>query len=75
MEVGHAKGGPVEGGFPGCVGKKERLPQEGGGLAPVGFSFAISDPLGSLEMHGFLTSQSFRAGNMLLVLLRVCFHR
>jgi hypothetical protein len=44
MEVGHSQGGPVERGFLNKAGEKEGFSQEGGRLASVGFSFAISNP-------------------------------
>ena len=67
VEVGHAQRGPVEGGLPDRARKKEGFLQKWAGLATGVFSSSISNPLGSGERHGFVTSQIGTAGNPHLV--------
>jgi len=67
VKFSDAQRGPVQGGFTDWAGKRERFPQKGAGLAAVGFSFLVSDPLGVLERHRFLDSLRRGAWNPHLV--------
>ena len=45
MEIGHAQGGPVQGRAADRPRQEECFPEKRGGLAALGFSFSISDPM------------------------------
>jgi len=45
MEIGHAEGGPVQGGPADRRRKKKGFPEKRGRLAAMGFPLAIPDPL------------------------------
>lgn len=67
VKFGDAQCGPVQGGTADGLWKEERFPQKGAGLFSSGFPFSVSDPLGGLERHRFLTSRRRGAGNPHLV--------